>query len=62
MLNRSVSKMNDLKHEVIYKDGAYTITANITQKDLAALLMRSDVQLISVNAPKKPYYPRKRKK
>ena len=54
--------MNDLKHEVIYKDGAYTITANITQKDLAALLIRSDVQLISVNAPKKPYYPRKRKK
>lgn len=54
--------MNDLKHEVVYKEGTFTITANITQKALAALLMRSDVQLISVNAPKKPYYPRKRKK
>ena len=49
----SVSKMNELKHEVVYKEGTFTITANITQKALAALLMRSDVQLISVNAPKK---------
>ena len=62
MLKSRVSKMNDLKHEVVYKEGTFTITANITQKALAALLMRSDVQLISVNAPKKPYYPRKRKK
>lgn len=50
------------KHEIVYKWQNITVTAHLTQTDVANLLLMPGIRLISVNAPKKPYYPRKRKK
>lgn len=48
------------KHRVEYiltggAMGDTTVQANLTQKDLAALLMRDDVILLNVNKPKTAY-------
>lgn len=41
-----------MKHTVIYKCGEITVTREMTQPQLAELLLEADVTLISVNAPK----------
>ena len=50
------------KHEIVYKWQTITITAHLTQTEIANLLLVPGIHLISVNAPKKSYYPRKQKK
>ena len=54
-----------MKHTVIYKylEGAgMTVTREMTQEELGQLLLTEQVELVSVNADKVPFRPKRKKK
>lgn len=53
-----------MMHTVIYKflkGAGMLVTREMTQEELAQLLLSEDMELVSVNAPKPTYTRRKRK-